>query len=103
MTGLSGDRMTMAEEIQEYVMNLLQNLARDWDYTQPVGPSSKLFRELGLESLDVVILANAIQQHYNVQMPFAKLFAELGREQRDLTIAELAQFALEYVNGRAHQ
>jgi acyl carrier protein len=80
------------EEIQDYVLATLQELCRDWDYSRPVGPGSLLFSELGLESLDAVVLGTIIQEHFQQPLPFAELLAEIGREQRDLSIQELVDF-----------
>jgi acyl carrier protein len=80
------------EETLEYVLGILQEVSRDWDYSSPVNASSLLFTELGFESLDAVVLATKIQEHYDRHMPFAELFAELGQTQRDLSIGELVDF-----------
>jgi acyl carrier protein len=80
------------EEIQEYVLATLQELCHDWDYSRPVGPGSLLFTELGLESLDAVVLGTIIQEHFQKPLPFSELLAEIGRDQRDLSIMELVDF-----------
>jgi acyl carrier protein len=80
------------EEIQDYLLATLQELGRDWDYSRPVGPGSLLFSELGLESLDAVVLGTIIQEHFHQPLPFAELLSEIGREQRDLSIQELVDF-----------
>jgi acyl carrier protein len=80
------------DEIQTFIEKTLEDLARDWDLSAAVSPDSKLFSELGLESLDAVILATSIQEKYGKTMPFAELFAEIGQQQRDLTVAELVDF-----------
>ena len=81
------------QEILNYVLSLLQELAKDWDYSQTVGPESLLFSQLGFESLDAVVLGTAIQEHYQQQMPFAELLADVGqREVNDLSVAEVAEF-----------
>ena len=80
------------EEIQEYVLRTLQELCQDWDYSRPVGPGSLLFTELGLESLDAVVLGTTIQEHFHTPLPFSELLAEIGRDQRDLSIMELVDF-----------
>jgi len=88
-------------ELLDYVLRTIEELSRDWDYSRPVGPESLLFTELGLESLDVVVLGTAIQEHYKFQMPLAELLADVGqRERRDLSIAELVDFADRYLNGK---
>jgi acyl carrier protein len=86
------------EEIQDYVLATLQELCRDWDYSRPVGPGSLLFSELGLESLDAVVLGTIIQEHFQTPLPFAELLAEIGREQRDLSIQELVDFVDQHLN-----
>ena len=80
------------DSIEEYIITKIGELSRDWDYDNPITPQSRLFGELGLESLDAVVLATAIQEHFQRNIPFAELFAEIGREQRDLTIGEMADF-----------
>jgi len=86
------------EEIQDYMLATLQELCRDWDYSRPVGPGSLLFTELGLESLDAVVLGTIIQEHFQKPLPFAELLAEIGREQRDLSIMELVDFVDQHLN-----
>jgi acyl carrier protein len=89
------------QEVLDYILETVQNLCQDWDYADPVGPDSLLFTELGLESLDAVVLGTAIQEHYQRQMPFAELLAEIGQQQRDLSISELAEFAHSHLNGNS--
>ena len=80
------------QEIQDYILGKLEELSNDWEYTRPMAPGSLLFTELGLESLDAVVLCTAIQEHYHQPMPFSELFAELGEQRRDLSIAGLAEY-----------
>ena len=80
------------KEILDYLLRTMQDLTQDWDYAEPVSAESLLFTEVGLESLDAVILGTAIQEHYRTPMPFAELLAEIGEQQRDLTINELVDF-----------
>lgn len=86
------------QEILQYLIKTLEDLSRDWDYSREVGPESLLFSELGLESLDAVVLGTAIQEHFQKQMPFAELLAEIGEKQRDLSIAELVDFVDRHLN-----
>lgn len=89
------------QEILDYLVNTLAELSKDWDYSQEVGPNSLLFSELGLESLDAVVLGTAIQEHYQKQMPFAELLAEIGEKQKDLSIAEMVDFVDLHLNGKS--
>ena len=89
-------------DILNYILGTIEELAHDWDYSEPVTSDSLLFSQLGLESLDVVVLGTAIQEHFHFQMPFAEFLAELGREQRDVSIAELVDFVDKHLNAFVH-
>jgi phosphopantetheinyl transferase/acyl carrier protein len=89
------------QEILEYLLHKMGELTQDWDYPDPVSAESKLFTELGFESLDAVVLCTAIQEHYQTPMPFAELLAEIGQQQRDLSIDELADFVDTHLGGPA--
>lgn len=80
------------DEILSDVTTLLQNLAQEWDYSSPMGPETLLFSELGLESLDAVVLGTALQETYQKEMPFAQLLTEVGQRAHDLSIGELVDF-----------
>jgi acyl carrier protein len=80
------------QEIQAFVEKTLEDLAQDWDVPGEVTSDSRLFSELGLESLDAVILATSIQEKFGRTMPFPELFAEIGEQRRDLTVSELVDF-----------
>jgi acyl carrier protein len=86
------------QEILEYLLKTLEDLSQDWDYSEEVGPDTLLFTQLGLESLDAVVLGTTIQEHFQKQMPFAELLAEIGEKQRDLSIAELVDFVDRHLN-----
>jgi acyl carrier protein len=84
-------------EVSQYILDQLGKLAEDWDHSEGVTPKSLLFTELGFESLDAVVLAVSIQDHYDRQMPFAELFAELGEQRRDLSVQELIDFTITHL------
>lgn len=87
------------QEILDYVLKALTDISQDWDYADPIGPDTQLFSEMGLDSLDLVVLGTGMQEHYQMQMPFAEFLAEIGeRGQRDVTVAELADFIDSQVN-----
>jgi len=75
------------------VINLLNQLARDWEYSGEITPDTLLFADLGFESIDAVILASFVQEHYGRPFPFPQLLAEIGERQvKDLRISELVEF-----------
>jgi acyl carrier protein len=88
------------EAIMADVLNLLTQLARDWEYSGEISPETFLFADLGFESIDAVVLASHVQDHYQRQLPFPELLAELGRrEVKDITIGELVEFIHRHLNG----
>jgi acyl carrier protein len=54
---------------------------------------TRFFADLGLASIDAVVLTETLQKHYGRTLPFHELIAEIGRRaQRDLSIGELVAF-----------
>ena len=87
------------ETILNDVLNLLRQLARDWEYSGEITPNTFLFADLGFESIDAVILASFVQEHYGRPFPFPQLLADMGhREVRDLRISELVDFIFQHLN-----
>ena len=81
------------QDILGEVLALLETLVRDWDYGQPIDAGTRLFADLGFESLDAVVLGTALQERYQQAMPFAELLADVGqRPVPELTIGELCGF-----------
>jgi acyl carrier protein len=82
------------------VINLLQQLARDWEYSGEITPETFLFADLGFESIDAVILASFVQEHYGRPFPFPQLLADIGqRDVKDLRISELVVFIHDHLSG----
>ena len=87
------------DEVLTYVLNLLEQLAEDWDYEGEVTPETLLFRGLNLQSLDVVVLGNSIVEHYNNPIPYADFLAEIGqREFNDVSVGEWVEFTHQHIN-----
>ena len=76
------------------VLELMQELADDWEFGGSIAESTWLLHELGLESLDLVVLGTSLQQRYG-RLPFAEFLAELGQrpaDTRDVNVGELVAF-----------
>ena len=85
-------------EVLDGVLDLLNELSGDWEYDGVIGRDTYFLADLGLESLDIVVLGTMIQQQYG-RLPFAEYLEELGQrpvEERDITVAELAAFVCEH-------
>jgi len=59
----------------------------------PIDRETRFFADLGLASIDAVVLGEAVQEHFARPIPFHELLSDLGkRAQRDLAISELIDF-----------
>ena len=86
--------MAFEEQVLGDVLELMQQLAGDWEYTGAVTSETYLLTDLGFESLDLVVLGTLLHQRYG-RLPFAELLAEIGQrplEERDLTVGELVAY-----------
>lgn len=84
------------------VLGLMSQLAGDWEYDGEIGPQTLLLAEMGLESLDLVVLGTMIQQRYG-RLPFAEFLAEIGQRplaERDVSVADLVYFVSEHATKR---
>jgi acyl carrier protein len=58
-----------------------------------IDEDTRFFADLGLASIDAVVLSEALQKHYDRPLPFNDLMAEIGRRtDRDISIGELVSF-----------
>ena len=91
--------VTTHDEIMDDVINRLRELAGDWEYSGNITAGSLLFAELGLESLDLVVLGTSIQTDYGQVLPFAELFANIGqREVPDISVGEWVGFVYRHLD-----
>jgi acyl carrier protein len=86
--------MTADAQILADLLAMVDELAGDWEYDGEVTPHTYFLADMGLESLDLVVLGTMIQHRYG-RLPFAEYLAEIGERpvaERDVTIAELVVF-----------
>jgi acyl carrier protein len=89
---------TLDPEVVEAILALLEEAQGDWEYTGEIGVDTRFVADLGLESLEIVILSTMVQQQFG-KLPFPQFFEAIGQrplEQRDLTVAEVAMFVCEH-------
>jgi acyl carrier protein len=89
---------TLDPEVMDGVLDLLAELKEDWEYDGDITPETYFIADLGLESLEIVVLSTSIQQRYG-KLPFPEFFDEIGQrpvERRDVTVAELVGFVCEH-------
>lgn len=91
--------MRSREAILKDVLSLLRELAGDWEYHGDITQDTYLFADMGLESLDVVVLGTAVQEHYGQVLPFPEFFAEVGqRELQDISVGEWVDFVYKHLD-----
>jgi acyl carrier protein len=62
-------------------------------YAGTINEGTRFFADLGLASIDAVVLTESLQKHYDRTLPFHKLIAEVGRRsERDFAIGEMVEF-----------
>jgi len=86
------------EKVLADILELLDELKGDWEYTGEVLPETYFVADLGLESLEIVVLSTMIQQRYG-RLPFPEYFDEIGQRpvhERDVTVAELVSFVCKH-------
>ena len=85
------------------ILQILRELADDWEYDSDITQETLLISDMGFASLDVVILANTAQQRFGQVFPFPEFFAEIGqRENRDVSVGEWVDFISQHMNSSDH-
>lgn len=74
----------------------------DWEYSETITRETRFFADLGFESIDAVVLGEAIEAHYRRRFPYAEFLASLGeRNAKDLHVGELIDFLRPHLNDDA--
>jgi acyl carrier protein len=89
------------------IVQIVKELTQDWDteYSGGIQPETRLIGELAFESIDVVQLIAAIEEHYQRRdFPFEDLLMAEGRYVDEIRVADVAAFLDRHLgNGPAGQ
>jgi acyl carrier protein len=86
------------EQIMSDVAEVLRNF-HGREYSDEIGPETLFFGDLGLASIDAVVLGETLEEHYGRKLPFHLFMADLGRRTvRDIPIGELVAFLHQHLN-----
>jgi acyl carrier protein len=92
----------MNERTHQQIMADLAGILGNFNgrqYGAEITPQTMFSRDLGLASIDAVVLGETIELHYGQKLPFGQFLAELGRTgTRDIPIGALADFLLKNLN-----
>jgi acyl carrier protein len=90
------------ETILHGLIGLLENMTSDWDtdFEGGITADTRLIGDLGFESIDVVQLVVAIEEHYQRRnLPLERLLMEDGHYVDELKVGKIADFLAEHLNG----
>jgi len=93
----------MVEATREQIAADLEKIFRDtmgdWEYSGEIKAETRLFADLGLESIDMVALGASIEEHYRRTFPFAQWLSQLRDQQvDDIRVNDVIQFLHDNMN-----
>ena len=86
------------EQIMDDVAGILWNF-NGREYSDDIDANTLFFGDLGLASIDAVVLGETLEEHYGRKLPFHLFMADLGRRaERDIPLGELVAFLHQHLN-----
>ena len=89
----------------DYLADLAVVLARtfpDRDLPADLGPGTKVLADLGLASIEIIVLGEKLEQFYGRKLPYSQFLGALrSRAADDLELGEIAQFLRQSAVSRA--
>jgi acyl carrier protein len=86
----------MSWRTPEQILADLASILSDFngrEYSGPITADTLFFSDLGLVSIDAIVLAETLEQRYGRPFPFNLLLRELGeRDVKDFAVGELVAF-----------
>lgn len=86
---------------QADVLQDLEEILRNFqgrEYSGVITADTSFFGDLGLASIDAVVLGETLQEKYNLSFPFHEFLAELRQQgAEDLTLGEIAGYLHQYL------
>lgn len=91
--------MRTADEILTDLAHVVRRTFPDRDFPDAVDVSTRVFGDLGLASIDVVVLAEQLDAHFDRRLPFGTFLKGLrDRGADDLEVGELVLFLQKHVD-----
>jgi acyl carrier protein len=88
------------EQIVLDLEKIFKDTMGDWEYSGEITAETRLFADLGLESIDIVALGGAIEEHYRRTFPFAEWLTSMREQQvDDIRVRDVVQFLYDNLNG----
>jgi acyl carrier protein len=94
----------MTEQAPQSVLDDLADILRDFpsrEYFGEIDRRTRFFDDLGMVSIDAVVLGEKLEHRYGFRFPFNELLADLReRQAEDLEVGELADFIHHHLSRR---
>lgn len=85
--------MKTSEQVLADLSAVVQRTFPDRDFPDAVGPDTRAFADLGLASIDLVVLAEKLEGFYGRKLPFGRFLTGLrNRGADDIELGELVAF-----------
>jgi acyl carrier protein len=82
-----------AEQLYRDLAGVMAVAFPDRDISCVVGPETRVFADLGLASIELVVLGERLEQHFGKRLPYGQFLAGLrARGADDLELGELIRF-----------
>lgn len=83
------------EHVESALIRLLERFVDEWGVDHAIGPQSAIVADLEFESIDIIQLVVAIEQHFGRRnMGFDELLMRNGRYVDDLTVRQISDFVV---------
>ncbi|MFP4446840.1 MAG: acyl carrier protein [Desulfosudaceae bacterium] len=83
------DKTTIFKDI----LRTLDKVGEDWEFSEEITPDTYLLGDLGMESIDVVVLGEFLEEYYDQSFPFTEYFTELAQQEiTDIRVSDLVDF-----------
>ena len=85
--------MRSTDELLVALAEVVRRAFPDRDFPEPVELSTRVFGDLGLASIEIVVLAERLDAHFGRRLPFGTFLKGLrDRGAEDLEVGELVTF-----------
>lgn len=86
-----------SEQVRRDLATVLATTFPDRDLPADPGPDTRLLADLGLTSIELVVLGERLEQYYGKRLPFGPFLAALrAKGADDLELGELVRFVSEH-------
>jgi acyl carrier protein len=86
------------EQLYRELAQVMAAAFPDRDISAEVGPGTRVFADLGMASIELVVLGERLEQFYGRKLPYAPFLAGLrNRGADDLELGELVKFLQQHV------